>query len=272
MSVDEPSQKRQRVELIDRADNCAICFESEKLLEVHGCATCKKDSWKICESCNESRLSRTCPICAGDYSPLILYSVPGKSLSGVRTETDKLEKMLLMIKIKALGDTLIPAANTLLWADGRAVFALPKSFGQPSDGGLAVPGEATQSARASPSGHSGPSDHTALAEADAENSVAVITVPMAESELLGAGDGGGDDDCRRFEFKTSTWGMLEAAVEDTGCVEWLSPENAAREILRQAISNPKAVLFLPLLPAFFREMEMELRQSIAIEQNEENSQ
>ena len=263
---DEPSQKRQRVGLIDRADNCAICFESDKLLEGHGCATCKKDSWKICESCNESRLSRTCPICAGDYSPLILYAVPGKSLSGVRTEADKKERIMLMIKIKALGDTLIPAGNTLLWADGRAVFALPKSFGQPSDGGLAVRGEATHSVDAGTSGHTAIAD----ADADAENSVAVITVPMAESELLSPADDDADE-CRRFEFKTSTWTMLEAAVEeDTSCVEWLSPANAAREILRQAISNPKAVLFLPLLPAFFREMEMELRRSI--EQNEENSQ
>ena len=93
------------------------------------------------------------------------------------------------------------------------------------------------------SGHTGPSDHTALAEADAENSVAVITVPMAESELLGAGDGGGDDECKRFEFKTSTWGMLEAAVEDTGCVEWLFPENAAREILDKRSATPKRFCF-----------------------------
>jgi hypothetical protein len=67
----------------DKKDNssiCAICLESgneENQLLSHQCSQCKKDAWKICDTCNQTRLSRLCPICNGDYAPLILHLVPG---------------------------------------------------------------------------------------------------------------------------------------------------------------------------------------------------
>jgi superfamily II helicase len=59
---------------------CAICLESgteDNKLISHQCSQCKKDAWKICDNCNQTRLSRLCPICNGDYAPLILHLVPG---------------------------------------------------------------------------------------------------------------------------------------------------------------------------------------------------
>ena len=36
------------------------------LRDEHGCSTCKKDAWHICEECHLGRLSRQCPICRGE--------------------------------------------------------------------------------------------------------------------------------------------------------------------------------------------------------------
>jgi rRNA maturation protein Nop10 len=61
---------------------CSLCMEPGtedcKLLKEHQCPQCSKDAWKICQTCNESLLSRTCPVCRGDYAPIVMYNVPGK--------------------------------------------------------------------------------------------------------------------------------------------------------------------------------------------------
>lgn len=49
---------------------CALCMEGadeKKNIIPHNCSQCKKDAWVICDLCNESRLSRACPMCNGDY-------------------------------------------------------------------------------------------------------------------------------------------------------------------------------------------------------------
>eukprot|EP01038_Epipyxis_sp_PR26KG_P004048 gene4048-5790_t len=59
---------------------CILCFESavidDKLIIQHQCEQCAKNSWKICFTCNENLLSRTCPVCRSDYAPIILHLVP----------------------------------------------------------------------------------------------------------------------------------------------------------------------------------------------------
>ena len=88
MSEDKPGVKRQRVEALvgdtiskdcsiseektkdgssGRESHCAICFESENLLDNHSCSTCKPRAWYICEMCDAALLSRTCPFCKEDY-------------------------------------------------------------------------------------------------------------------------------------------------------------------------------------------------------------
>ena len=60
---------------------CILCMEEgsveSPLLSEHQCAQCNKDAWKICACCNETILSRTCPVCRGNYAPILLHVVPG---------------------------------------------------------------------------------------------------------------------------------------------------------------------------------------------------
>jgi hypothetical protein len=63
---------------------CVVCMESDStdrpLLPNHNCSQCSKHAWKICVCCNESLLSRICPMCRGNYAPILLHVVPGTSL------------------------------------------------------------------------------------------------------------------------------------------------------------------------------------------------
>jgi len=60
---------------------CIVCMEEgsaeSPLLESHQCGQCSKDAWKICACCNETILSRICPVCRGNYAPICLHVVPG---------------------------------------------------------------------------------------------------------------------------------------------------------------------------------------------------
>ncbi len=67
---------------IDDVVSCAICMEEgtdvSPILPSHQCPQCVKEAWSICLVCNESLLSRRCPICKGDYAPVVMHLVPGK--------------------------------------------------------------------------------------------------------------------------------------------------------------------------------------------------
>ena len=60
---------------------CILCMEEgsveSPLLSEHQCAQCNKDAWKICACCNETILSRICPVCRGNYAPILLHVIPG---------------------------------------------------------------------------------------------------------------------------------------------------------------------------------------------------
>ncbi len=64
---------------------CILCMEEgsveSPLLNEHQCAQCNKDAWKICACCNETILSRTCPVCRGNYAPILLHVIPGMGCS-----------------------------------------------------------------------------------------------------------------------------------------------------------------------------------------------
>lgn len=61
---------------------CSLCMEVGTedcpILEDHQCPQCAPGAWKICQVCNESLLSRTCPVCRGEYAPILMYPMPGK--------------------------------------------------------------------------------------------------------------------------------------------------------------------------------------------------
>lgn len=59
---------------------CSLCMEASpivQLLPSHQCPQCAKDAWKICQCCNETLLSRTCPMCRGEYAPIVMSAMPG---------------------------------------------------------------------------------------------------------------------------------------------------------------------------------------------------
>jgi hypothetical protein len=272
---DKKLVKKKRID--DTADDeaqCGICFENSSIIK-HQCRTCKPDAWQICELCNESRLSRQCPFCNGDYAPLLLYAVPGRPLSDVQSPgLDSKEKMSLMIKIKAL-DALISAGNTLLWcrsnndentdadADGRAVFALPRGFKAQTN-----------------------TDTNDNTDGDDDNKVALISVNMKLSEFSKCSDSDSDSLC--YKFMNTTWTMLETAVEvdddddndkRKGEMELVSYSQAAQTIIKKAIlnksnsnsnSNSKAcsssssLLFLPLKPDYWNDFDQMVNEKIIV--------
>lgn len=72
----EAASGKPRVKSVE----CAICKEDEsETLQImdHGCSTCTKGAWMICESCHNHTLSRSCPVCKQHYAPLYLYTIPG---------------------------------------------------------------------------------------------------------------------------------------------------------------------------------------------------
>jgi hypothetical protein len=65
-TIDEAEEQKTESE----SDVCALCMEGaveNKVIIPHNCPRCRKDAWVICDLCNESRLSRSCPMCNGDY-------------------------------------------------------------------------------------------------------------------------------------------------------------------------------------------------------------
>ncbi|RYH14474.1 hypothetical protein EON65_33570 [archaeon] len=63
--------------------HCLVCMETaseDTTLLKHQCSQCSPDAWQVCESCNSALLSRTCPVCRGEYAPIVMYAMPGKCL------------------------------------------------------------------------------------------------------------------------------------------------------------------------------------------------
>lgn len=120
-AVDIDKSESSLVENNDVLNSCAICMEtpeSGKNISFHSCPTCKKDAWKICEVCNESRLSRSCPICNGDYAPLVLYSMPSESDFIKHPSISEKTQEAQIQYVKALQFTklrLITISNCIVW-------------------------------------------------------------------------------------------------------------------------------------------------------------
>lgn len=91
---EESSLKKAKVEINQLSQNdltqvdehlpvetCSICFEESSegnIIVPHGCTKCKDDAWTVCQSCNDSLLSRKCPMCRSEYAPLVFHLMPGK--------------------------------------------------------------------------------------------------------------------------------------------------------------------------------------------------
>jgi len=77
---DNENHQKKKIKLINEEVEeeiiCAICFENNNLLPQHGCKQCNQESFKICKGCHNSCLSRLCPLCRGEYAPIIYTPYP----------------------------------------------------------------------------------------------------------------------------------------------------------------------------------------------------
>lgn len=132
-SHDDKASKRQKLVAADD-EICVVCMRNISELQEadcpmmpeHNCKQCNKASWKICEECEETFLSRKCPVCIGEYAPIVLYEFPDlqPNLSGDAPREMKLFQAKMSLLIKLLG-----GSNTALYLPGEGImnFFIPKN-------------------------------------------------------------------------------------------------------------------------------------------------
>ncbi|KAJ1440804.1 hypothetical protein B484DRAFT_443229 [Ochromonadaceae sp. CCMP2298] len=130
----EAAAKKQKTE-----EACIVCMENqtpERALIEHQCTVCTKDSWKICEQCNTSILSRSCPVCRSDYAPVVMFAfVPELPLNRlIDSALTAEQRSLLLLKLGTL-QNLIKKSNVAVWepsGGGKMHFSLPQDFNSDS--------------------------------------------------------------------------------------------------------------------------------------------
>ena len=178
--------------------HCCICIRTEEdndeenfLLPFHNCPTCVRGAWDICEECDDSCLSRQCPICRNNYAPRILFRTPqfisvdqivGQDVTAEQSLAifqNALSSAVLARQVAVLA-RLITSSNVAVYFQNRMHFFLPASFVQ--DGGFA----GTQS-----------TEFRSLS----------ASVPMNDDVIDAEG---------RFMFTNDTWDALENEMEGEG--------------------------------------------------------
>lgn len=132
-----PSKKMRIADSAEEADVCVVCMRNpdelllaeSPMMPTHSCPQCNPTSWKICEGCEEHCLSRKCPVCRGEYAPIVLYSFPDPQpdiLSTQPLREAKLFKAKMSLMLKLVG-----GSNTAVYlpADNILRFYLPQDFG-----------------------------------------------------------------------------------------------------------------------------------------------
>ena len=131
-------EKETKVQKGGKEKQCDICYNNAEelgkdnsILEKHGCEHCKPNAWSVCEACHESCLSRACPFCQGEYSPIVLHKVPWDlSLEGIKADFN-----LFGCRKPYLG-AFVPSGNAVvivknpadISAPGQAVFFIPENY------------------------------------------------------------------------------------------------------------------------------------------------
>lgn len=140
-NADQPSKKVKSLEAEEESkleDVCIVCMESNSaerpLLVEHQCAQCSKNAWKICACCNESILSRVCPVCRGNYAPIMLHVVPGMPLSQLADKSLSPENKALLLYKFGIIRHLIGKSNVAVWNPSKELmhFSLPQEFSEGS--------------------------------------------------------------------------------------------------------------------------------------------
>jgi hypothetical protein len=113
---------------------CIVCMEPDcsdrPLLDEHQCSQCNKDAWKICACCNDSILSRTCPVCRGNYAPILLHVVPGTPLNQLADTSLTADAKALLLYKFGIVRRLISKSNVAVYNPGKEQmhFSLPREF------------------------------------------------------------------------------------------------------------------------------------------------
>ena len=142
MSDDVRPSKKQKIngttdDENEERDCCVVCMRNPEelaaaespMMEHHSCPQCSVTSWNICEECEEHCLSRKCPICRGQYAPIVLHGFPdlqpnAQSNDHVREAKLFKAKMALLLK-------LVGGSNTAMYLPSENIlrFLLPQEFG-----------------------------------------------------------------------------------------------------------------------------------------------
>ena len=126
-----PDPKRPRTSVSGEPPlECAICLHSEldRPLRPHGCGTCAPDAWRVCDDCERNLVSRSCPMCQGDYRALELFAY--QRLEDAVLEGRELSEKQRFVcrKVCFLGRLeMLTFSNTLIWHPAERVlhFSLP---------------------------------------------------------------------------------------------------------------------------------------------------
>ncbi len=126
-NAESDSKKPRPESLADIADTerkgefCALCLQSPDdgtvLKEQHQCKQCVPTAWRICGSCEENILSRTCPVCHGDYGCIVF----SRSLqeSDFHSPDYACRAMAVLSKIKI---QIMATSNVAIWIPSTRSF------------------------------------------------------------------------------------------------------------------------------------------------------
>ena len=128
--AEERGLKRRRTEGAGTPSECAICLQGEpdRRLLPHGCDTCAPEAWRVCEECERNLVSRSCPVCQGDYRGLELFAhqrleeelLAGRELSEMQRFVCR--KVLFLSRLE-----MLTFSNTAVWLPEQHLlcFSLP---------------------------------------------------------------------------------------------------------------------------------------------------
>lgn len=156
--------------------HCLVCMEPDapdSPLQKHQCDQCAAESWMVCVCCNEALLSRTCPVCRGNYAPIVMHPMPGLPLKRLGDSTISADERAELLYKFGVVRQLISKSNVAVWtpADSQMHFTLPQKM-------------------------------TEAAE-DKDVQVVVVSIPFAANRLVSG----------TFLFTNAIWDEIENIIE-----------------------------------------------------------
>jgi hypothetical protein len=195
---------------------CSLCMETgteDCPLIPHQCLQCAPDSWKICQCCNEALLSRSCPVCRGDYAPIVMYPMPGFPLSSLADSSLSEEERTNLLYKFGIIRHMIGKSNSAIWSpvSNKMLFCLPQKI------------------------HSNDNNN--------DQSFAIVSITMNEDRVTGTGENA------PFLFTNKIWDEIENEVEsgEVTAGQIVEQQQAIQSVL-SITKDPGHKLFTMLSP------------------------